>query len=100
MQEADWTPLEHVYRVLGFAGATGEDGVFARLVLARIIELVSKPGLAGAGGSRYGDGFLPDRHSAAARLCEGLVIRSALICVEIYLRPAWPSAERKHGAVR
>jgi hypothetical protein len=34
--------LEHVYRVLGFADATGGDEVFAQLVLARIIEPVSK----------------------------------------------------------
>jgi hypothetical protein len=34
--------LEHAYRVLGFAGATGGDEVFAQLVLARIIEPVSK----------------------------------------------------------
>jgi hypothetical protein len=34
--------LEHVCRVLGFAGATGGDEVFAQLVLARIIEPVSK----------------------------------------------------------
>ena len=34
--------LEHGYRVLGLAGATGGDEVFAQLVLARIIEPVSK----------------------------------------------------------
>jgi hypothetical protein len=34
--------LERAYRVLGFAGATGGDEVFAQLVLARIIEPVSK----------------------------------------------------------
>ncbi len=34
--------LEHVYRVLGFEDATGRDEVFRQLVLARIIEPVSK----------------------------------------------------------
>jgi hypothetical protein len=34
--------LEHAYRVLGFDQASGGDGVFAQLVLARIIEPVSK----------------------------------------------------------
>jgi Transposase DDE domain len=34
--------LEHAYRVLGFARATGGDEVFAQLVLARIIEPASK----------------------------------------------------------
>jgi DDE family transposase len=34
--------LEHAYRVLGFDGAAGGDEVFAQLVLARIIEPVSK----------------------------------------------------------
>ena len=34
--------LERAYRVLGFADATGGDEVFAQLVLARIIEPVSK----------------------------------------------------------
>jgi hypothetical protein len=34
--------LGHAYRVLGFEGATGGDEVFERLVLARIIEPVSK----------------------------------------------------------
>jgi Transposase DDE domain len=34
--------LERAYQVLGFAGATGGDEVFAQLVLARIIEPVSK----------------------------------------------------------
>src|SRR5690348_9263300 len=34
--------LEHAYRVLGVAGAVGGDEVFAQLVLARIIEPVSK----------------------------------------------------------
>jgi hypothetical protein len=36
--------LEHAYQVLEFAGATGGDEVFAQLVLARIIEPVSKAG--------------------------------------------------------
>jgi hypothetical protein len=36
--------LEHAYRVLGFQGAAGGDDVFRQLVLARIIEPVSKPG--------------------------------------------------------
>jgi hypothetical protein len=35
--------LERAYRVLGFAGAADGDDVFAQLVLARIIEPVSKP---------------------------------------------------------
>jgi hypothetical protein len=34
--------LGHAYRVLGFDQASGGDGVFAQLVLARIIEPVSK----------------------------------------------------------
>jgi hypothetical protein len=34
--------LDHAYRVLGFAGATDGDEVFVQLVLARIIEPVSK----------------------------------------------------------
>ena len=34
--------LEHAYRVLGLEDATGGDEVFAQLVLARIIEPVSK----------------------------------------------------------
>jgi hypothetical protein len=34
--------LEHAYRVLGFDRASGGDEVFAQLVLARIIEPVSK----------------------------------------------------------
>ncbi len=34
--------LEHAYRVLGFAEATGGDEVFFQLVVARIIEPVSK----------------------------------------------------------
>jgi hypothetical protein len=34
--------LEHVYRVLGFEDATGRDEVFRQLVLARVIEPVSK----------------------------------------------------------
>jgi hypothetical protein len=34
--------LEHAYRALGFAGATGGDEVFRELVLARIIEPASK----------------------------------------------------------
>jgi Transposase DDE domain len=34
--------LEHAYRVLGLEGAAGGDEVFAQLVLARIIEPVSK----------------------------------------------------------
>ena len=34
--------LEHAYRVLGFDQASGGDEVFAQLVLARIIEPVSK----------------------------------------------------------
>jgi Transposase DDE domain len=34
--------VERAYRVLGFAAATGGDGVFAQLVAARIIEPVSK----------------------------------------------------------
>src|SRR5215510_3685728 len=34
--------MERGYRVLGFAGAAGGDEVFALLVLARIIEPVSK----------------------------------------------------------
>ena len=34
--------LEHAYRVLGFDQATGGDEVFRQLVLARIIEPVSK----------------------------------------------------------
>jgi hypothetical protein len=34
--------LEHAYRVLGFEDAAGGDEVFCLLVLARIIELVSK----------------------------------------------------------
>src|SRR5215470_9088792 len=34
--------LERAYRVLGFTGAAGGDEVFAQLVLARIIEPVSK----------------------------------------------------------
>jgi hypothetical protein len=34
--------LEHVYGVLGFGDATGGDEVFRQLVLARIIEPVSK----------------------------------------------------------
>jgi hypothetical protein len=36
--------LEHAYRVLGFDQASGGDEVFAQLVLARIIEPVSKGG--------------------------------------------------------
>jgi hypothetical protein len=36
--------LEHAYRVLGFEDAAGGDEVFAQLVIARIIEPVSKPG--------------------------------------------------------
>jgi Transposase DDE domain len=36
--------LEHAYRVLGFDHASGGDEVFTQLVLARIIEPVSKPG--------------------------------------------------------
>ena len=36
--------LEHAYRVLGFDQASGGDEVFAQLVLARIIEPVSKAG--------------------------------------------------------
>jgi hypothetical protein len=35
--------LEHAYRVLGFESAAGADEVFRDLVLARIIEPVSKP---------------------------------------------------------
>jgi len=34
--------LEHAYRLLGFEDAAGGDGVFRQLVLARIIEPVSK----------------------------------------------------------
>jgi hypothetical protein len=34
--------LEHAYRVLGFDEASGGDEVFGQLVLARIIEPVSK----------------------------------------------------------
>jgi hypothetical protein len=34
--------LDHAYQVLGFTGAAGGDEVFAQLVLARIIEPVSK----------------------------------------------------------
>jgi hypothetical protein len=34
--------LEHAYRVLGFEGAAGGDEVFRQLVIARIIEPVSK----------------------------------------------------------
>ena len=34
--------LQHAYRVLGFGQATGGDEVFAQLVMARIIEPVSK----------------------------------------------------------
>src|SRR5262249_14277675 len=37
-----WDALAHAYRVLGFARATGHDEVFEQLVLARIIEPVSK----------------------------------------------------------
>jgi hypothetical protein len=37
-----WDALEHAYRVLGFEQATGGDGVFRDLVLARIIEPTSK----------------------------------------------------------
>ena len=45
--------LTHVYRVLGFERAAGGDEVFRQLVLARIIEPVSKLDIpAGAGGSR------------------------------------------------
>ena len=36
--------LEHAYRVLGFEDAAGGDEVFRLLVLARVIEPVSKPG--------------------------------------------------------
>jgi hypothetical protein len=36
--------LEHAYRVLGFEDAAGGDEVFRQLVIARIIEPVSKPG--------------------------------------------------------
>ena len=36
--------LERAYRALGFEEAAGGDGVFRQLVLARIIEPVSKPG--------------------------------------------------------
>ena len=37
-----WDALEHGYRVLGFAAATGGDAVFRDLVLARVIEPTSK----------------------------------------------------------
>lgn len=37
-----WDALVHVYDVLGFAAATGGDEVFRDLVLARIVEPVSK----------------------------------------------------------
>jgi hypothetical protein len=37
-----WDALAHGYRVLGFDGAADGDEVFAQLVLARIIEPVSK----------------------------------------------------------
>jgi hypothetical protein len=40
--------LEHAYRVLGFDQAAGGDEVFAQLVLARIIEPVSKADRVGA----------------------------------------------------
>jgi hypothetical protein len=37
-----WDALAHAYRALGFDVATGGDGVFRQLVLARIIEPTSK----------------------------------------------------------
>jgi hypothetical protein len=37
-----WDALEHAYRVLAFAAATGKDAVFRVLVLARVIEPTSK----------------------------------------------------------
>jgi hypothetical protein len=37
-----WTPLKHVYRVLGFEDVACGDEVFRHLMLARIIEPASK----------------------------------------------------------
>ena len=79
--------LERAYRVLGFADAAGADEVFLQLVLARIIEPVSKldsvrvleeAGVAAAS--------LPDRHAAAARLCEGSLAAEAVRCVAAHAR--------------
>ena len=71
--------LEHAYRTLGFDRAAGGDEVFRDLVLARIIEPVSKLDSlrvleeAGCRGS-----VLPDREAAAGCLCAGLLAAADL----------------------
>ena len=66
--------LTHVYRVLGFERAADGDEVFLQLVLARIIEPVSKlDSLRVLEESRRRGGLLPDRHAPPVCLCEGVV---------------------------
>ena len=82
--------LEHAYRVLGLAGAAGRDEVFGQLVLARIIEPVSKADslrvLEEAG---VGRPVVCDAQAAPSCLCEAGVAAEGIRCLRGARRP-WP----------
>ena len=94
--------LEHAWRMLGLDQAAGGDEVFRQLVLARIIEPVSKlDSAAGAGGSRRAAGPVPDGQAAAARVRGGLVAAAAVRGVRGARRagPGEPGALRREHVV-
>jgi hypothetical protein len=66
--------LEHAYRVLGFEGAVGGEETFRQLVVARIIEPVSKPGSL----------RLPEEAGAAAASYRTVTRR-----LRVYARESW-----------
>ena len=76
---ACWMPWSAPTGCWGSTGPPARTRCSAQLVLARIIEPVSKlDSAAGAGGGRRRAGVVPDRHAPAARLCEGLVAAADL----------------------
>jgi hypothetical protein len=80
--------LSRGYGVSGFNQATSGDEVFFQLVLARIIETVSKAGLAaGAGGGRGDASSVPDRDTAAVRVRGRLLAAADLRCLRRAGRP-------------
>ena len=91
-----WTPWSTAYRVLGLEDAAGGDEVFRHLVLARIIEPVSKLDSlrvleeAGVAAASY-----RDRQAPPAGLCEGGVAAAAVARpaprTPGSARPAWCS---------
>jgi hypothetical protein len=74
--------LARGYEVLGLGRATSKDEVFRQLVLARIIEPVSKlDSLRVLEEAGTAPGVVCHAQAAPARLCEGLVARRKLSAV-------------------